>query len=171
MRFTTVYQGQSYGGSFLDTGSNAVYFLDSRTTGLTLCPDTADFYCPASPQSLSATHRGVNGTTGSVAFGVANADMLLGNLSFSVFSLLAGPNPGSFDWGLPFFFGRNVFTAIESQSTPMGFGPYWASRRRATFRDQSGLTVPTISPCMPRWFTWGSQRTSREHQATGGSSG
>jgi hypothetical protein len=124
--FTTVYQGQSYGGSFLDTGSNAVYFLDSRTTGLALCPDTADFYCPASPQSLSATHRGVNGTTGSVAFGVANADMLLGNLSFSVFSLLAGPNPGSFDWGLPFFFGRNVFTAIESQSTPMGFGPYWA---------------------------------------------
>jgi hypothetical protein len=124
--FTTVYQGQSYGGSFLDTGSNALYFLDSRTSGLPLCPDTADFYCPAAPQSLTATHRGVNGTTGAVPFGVANADTLLGNLSFSVFSLLAGPNPGSFDWGLPFFFGRNVFTAIESQNTPLGFGPYWA---------------------------------------------
>ena len=44
--FTTVYQGQSYGGSFLDTGSNGIYFLDSRTAGLPLCPDTADFYCP-----------------------------------------------------------------------------------------------------------------------------
>jgi len=124
--FTTVYQGQSYGGSFLDTGSNALYFLDSSTSGLPLCPDTADFYCPASPQSFSATHRGVNGTSGAVPFGVANADTLLGNLSLSVFSLLAGPNPGSFDWGLPFFFGRNVFTAIESQNTPLGFGPYWA---------------------------------------------
>jgi len=124
--FTTVYQGQSYGGSFLDTGSNGIYFLDSRTTGLALCSDAADFYCPATPQAMSATHRGANGTTGNVAFGVANADTLLANLSLSVFSLLAGPNPGSFDWGLPFFFGRNVFTAIESQSTPMGFGPYWA---------------------------------------------
>ena len=100
--FTTVYQGQSYGGSFLDTGSNALYFLDSRTTGLPLCPDTADFYCPAAPQSLSATHRGVNGTTGAVAFGVANADTLLGNLSFSVFSLLAGPKPGQLRLGLAF---------------------------------------------------------------------
>jgi hypothetical protein len=124
--FTTVYQGQSYGGSFLDTGSNGVYFLDSATTGLPTCPDNTDFYCPASPQLVSATHRGVNATTGGVTFGVANADTLLGNLSFSVFSTLAGQNPGSFDWGLPFFFGRNVFTAIESESTPAGVGPYWA---------------------------------------------
>jgi hypothetical protein len=124
--FTTIYQGQSYGGTFLDTGSNALYFLDSRTAGLALCPDTADFYCPTTPQSLTATHHGVNGTTSAVSFGVANADTLLGNLSFSAFSLLAGPNPGTFDWGLPFFFGRNVFTAIESQNTPLGFGPYWA---------------------------------------------
>jgi hypothetical protein len=124
--FTTVYQGQSYGGSFLDTGSNGIYFLDSRTTNLPTCADTADFYCPVSPQVFSATHRGVNGTTGVVPFGVANADTLLNNLSLSVFSMLAGPNPGSFDWGLPFYFGRNVFTAIESQSTPAGAGPYWA---------------------------------------------
>jgi hypothetical protein len=40
--------------------------------------------------------------------------------------MLAGPNSGTFDWGLPFFFGRNVFTAIESQNTPGGVGPYWA---------------------------------------------
>jgi Protein of unknown function (DUF3443) len=124
--FTTVYQGQSYGGSFLDTGSNGTYFLDSRTTGLPTCPDTADFYCPNTPQALSATHRGVNGKTAAVTFGVANADTQLGNLSLSVFPLLAGPNPGTFDWGLPFFFGKNVFTAIELQPTPGGTGPYWA---------------------------------------------
>jgi hypothetical protein len=124
--FTTVYQGQSYGGSFLDTGSNGIFFLDTSKTGLPLCTDASSFYCPTTAQALSATQRGVSGTTSTVAFGVANADMLLGNTLFSAFSMLAGPNTGSFDWGLPFFFGRNVFTAIESQSTPAGFGPYWA---------------------------------------------
>ena len=29
-------------------------------------------------------------------------------------------------WGLPFFFGRTVFTAIEGQTTPGGVGPYFA---------------------------------------------
>jgi hypothetical protein len=32
----------------------------------------------------------------------------------------------SFDWGLPFFYGRTVYTAIENQSTPAGVGPYFA---------------------------------------------
>jgi len=27
---------------------------------------------------------------------------------------------------LPFFFGRNVFTAVEGQSTPAGAGPFVA---------------------------------------------
>jgi hypothetical protein len=31
-----------------------------------------------------------------------------------------------FDWGLPFFFGRKVFTAIDSRATPAGIGPYYA---------------------------------------------
>jgi hypothetical protein len=33
---------------------------------------------------------------------------------------------GAFDWGLPFYFGRNVFTAIEGQSTSAGAGPFVA---------------------------------------------
>jgi hypothetical protein len=120
--FTTVYQGQSYGGSFIDSGSNGIFFLDSRTTGLPICADLPDFYCPNNPQAFSATNRGLNGTTGGVSFAVGNADTFVGN----VFVGLAGPNPGSFDWGLPFFFGRNVYTAIELQPTPAGVGPYWA---------------------------------------------
>ena len=61
-----------------------------------------------------------------IAFGVANADALFMNPALSAFSNLAGPNAGIFDWGLPFFYGRNVFFAIESQSTPAGPGPYVA---------------------------------------------
>jgi hypothetical protein len=44
----------------------------------------------------------------------------------SVFPTLGGPNPGTFDWGLPFFYGRHVFVAIEGAPTPGGTGPYWA---------------------------------------------
>jgi len=66
------------------------------------------------------------GASSTVKFAVQNADTLFSNQSAFVFPDLAGPNSGTFDWGLPFFFGRNVFTAIESASTPGGTGPYWA---------------------------------------------
>jgi hypothetical protein len=124
--FTTTYQGKSYSGSFFDTGSDALYFLDSSTTGLALCRDASFYYCPASPQNLSATIPTVNGAAETVSFSVANADTLFANPAFSAFSTLAGPNSGIFDWGLPFFYGRNVFFAIESQSTSAGLGPYVA---------------------------------------------
>jgi len=31
-----------------------------------------------------------------------------------------------FDFGLPFFFGRTVWTAIGGANTPLGPGPFWA---------------------------------------------
>lgn len=124
--FSTTFQGKPYGGAFIDTGSNGLFFLDAVTTGLTVCADSKDFYCPPATQAFSATLREANGISGNVTFSVANADQLLNNALLSAFPMLAGPNPGTFDWGLPFFFGRNVFTAIESQNTPAGFGPYWA---------------------------------------------
>jgi len=124
--FPTVYNGRSYSGSIFDTGSDALYFLDSRTAGLALCPDANYYYCPATPQNQTATVQGLNGKAGAVSFQVASADTLFANSVLSAFSNLAGPNPGQFDWGLPFFYGRNVFVGIESQSTPAGFGPFWA---------------------------------------------
>ena len=121
---TTVFGGQSYPSSFIDAGSNGVYFLDASTTGLPICSDNADFYCPAASQTLSATNRGANGATSAVNFNVGNADGF--NASFSAISEIAGPNPGGFDWGLGFFFGRSIYTAIEGSSTPAGQGPYFA---------------------------------------------
>ena len=121
---TTVFNGQSYGSSFIDSGSNGIFFLDSTTTGLPLCKTSTDFYCPTTPRSFSATHRGVNAATSAVTFSVGNVDALNGN--FTAFSEVAGPSPGNFDWGLSFFFGRTIFTAIEGQSTSGGLGPYFA---------------------------------------------
>ena len=126
--FTTSYNNQSYNQSFLDSGSNGLYFLTSGATGIAVCPDAPFFYCPGSTQNLSATNVGANGTSGAVSFSVANADDLFNaNPTATVFVNLAGPNSlAGFDWGLPFFFGRNVYTAIEGKSTPGGTGPYWA---------------------------------------------
>jgi hypothetical protein len=73
-----------------------------------------------------ATNMGTNGATGPVSFSVGNADSLTSNANNAAVPDLGGPFPGIFDWGLPFFFGRNVFTAIEGKSTPGGTGPYQA---------------------------------------------
>ncbi len=125
--FTTVFDNVTYeDASFLDSGSNAIYFLVANTTGLPICPDATFWYCPTTTQNLSATNKGANGATGSINFVVGNADTLTASDTTGVANGLAGPNPGSFDWGLPFFFGRKVYTAIEGQTTPAGAGPYWA---------------------------------------------
>jgi hypothetical protein len=32
----------------------------------------------------------------------------------------------TFDWGLPFYYGRTVYSAIENATTSVGTGPYVA---------------------------------------------
>jgi len=125
--FVTTFNGVAENQSFIDSGSNAFFFSDSA---ILPCSDLDDdFYCPGSTLNLSATNTGSTGTpSGTVSFGVANADNLFNNNpNANVFGQLAGPNTISgFDWGLPFFYGRNVYTAIQGASTPAGTGPYWA---------------------------------------------
>jgi hypothetical protein len=122
--FATVFNGQTYTSSFIDSGSNGIFFLDSAGAGLPDCKNSMGFYCPTTLTPLSATQRGLNGTTNAVAFNAGNVDRV--NATFSVFAEATGANPGGFDWGLPFFFGRTVFVAIAGQSTPGGTGPFWA---------------------------------------------
>ena len=122
--FSTTYKGQTY-PAFVDSGSNAYFFLDSNTTGLPTCPSNSGFYCPALTANLSATTFS-GSVSATINFSVSDADTLFSDSANAVFNTLGGPNSGMFDWGLPFFFGRNVYNAIESKSTPGGVGPYWA---------------------------------------------
>ncbi len=123
--FTTIYKNRVISRSFIDAGSNAFVFADEN---IPLC--ASGFYCPTATVNLSATNQGANGATSIVNFSVANADLLLANNpTFAAFNNLGARSPflaTSFDWGLPFFYGRNVFTAIEGKSTPAGNGPYFA---------------------------------------------
>lgn len=119
--------GMSYPQSYLDSGSNGNFYSSSITT----CPSPNDvWYCPSATVNENATLQGTNGTMGAAPFNVANADTLfMDNPTFTVFPELAGPGICtaqlcSLDFGLPFFFGRNVYTAIEDPTT--GQAPYFA---------------------------------------------
>ncbi|ANB76739.1 DUF3443 domain-containing protein [Paraburkholderia phytofirmans] len=126
--FTTVQNGTTYSSSILDSGSTGLFF---QTSALPVCasPNSA-YYCPVSAQSLSAMIQGANGTTSTVNFTVGNANTIAQTYSGdAALPLLAGPafvTSSIFDWGLPFFYGRNVYAAVEQQATPGGTGPYVA---------------------------------------------
>ena len=126
--FTTVYNGKSYSASFIDSGSNAIFFEDAGTPVCT-DPRATGFYCPAVAKNLSATIQGRNGRSVPVSFSLGNASALVkSNPGFAVLGSLGAPEIGAniFDWGLPFFYGRKVFVALDGASTPAGAGPYIA---------------------------------------------
>jgi hypothetical protein len=123
--FTVTYNGLSYPSSFIDSGSNGLFFLGSTSTGLPLCRSIPDFYCPVGERNLSISTTGSNNVSGEVTLRVANASALFDS-GHVVFDNVGGPYSNGFDLGLPFFFGRNVYVGIEKQNTPGGLGPYWA---------------------------------------------
>jgi hypothetical protein len=125
VEFNTSFNGQNY-PAFVDSGSNAYFFLDSATTSLPDCPaPNASFYCPGSNANLSAIVSS-GGSSETVKFTIGNANSMFSTSGTAVFPMLGGSNAGRFDWGLPFFFGRNVYTAINGKTTPAGQGPFWA---------------------------------------------
>ena len=116
---TTDFGGSQYGSSFIDSGSNGVFF---PSTTLAKC---GVWYCPSTPQTIAATIRSSSGAQSAVSFTVAQSTALFGTGNFA-FDNLAGAASGYFDWGLPFFYGRRVFTALAGRATPAGPGPYYA---------------------------------------------
>ncbi|MHB8741940.1 MAG: DUF3443 family protein [Sulfuricaulis sp.] len=121
--FQTTFNSVVMSNSFIDSGSNGLFFND---TSLATCSNNI-WYCPANdPTVLSATNAGATGSPSAVVnFSIDNLDNLAYN---AIAANIAGKgsSKAQFDWGLPFFFGRPVFTAISGASTPGGKGPYWA---------------------------------------------
>ncbi|MFL5812484.1 MAG: DUF3443 family protein [Bdellovibrionia bacterium] len=125
--FTTLFQGQSIPGSFIDSGSNGLYF--PNIANLPICSDDTHapgFYCPSSTQVLNASNLSEsNGSSAAVDFAIGNADGLAQG-SGTAFVELGGPASDTFDWGLPFFYGRAVFLGIEGKSSTLGSDRYIA---------------------------------------------
>jgi hypothetical protein len=126
--------------NFIDSGSNGFFFLDSATLinqfniSMPDCPSSSvaqGFYCPLSetPITVSLIGNTANqtpiGAARSITFNVGNGVTLIGSPN-TAFNDLGGDSSGNFDFGLPFFFGKSMYTAIEGQTTPAGTGPYFA---------------------------------------------
>ncbi|MGC0150844.1 DUF3443 domain-containing protein [Chromobacterium vaccinii] len=109
----TVYKGQTY-PSFIDSGSNILYFNDSAITTCTV--GGSSWYCPASQLNLSATLSS-GGSSSVVSFSLISATYL-NSSNYAAIPAIGAPVTGlfagSFDWGLPFFYGRSVFTRFNT---------------------------------------------------------
>ena len=126
--------GTELSTSFLDSGSNGL-FVNSSITRCS-APYSTSLYCPSTTQNGSATLEpgagvepgaGIVTITVSVTFSMTSAANL--NYNYAVlptFSGLVGYGT-TFDWGLPFFYGRTVAFGISNKVAPgMGTGPFYA---------------------------------------------
>ena len=120
--FKTTYQSTDMNSSFIDSGSNGLFFPDIGS----LIPNcTSGWYCPVSTMTINATNAGYSGTPSNpTSINLVNMD----NISNTAVAARVGADSGgttSFDWGLPFFFGHKVYTAIEGTDPSYTYG-YWA---------------------------------------------
>ena len=130
---TIVYKGQNLVESYIDSGSSDLFFVDSA---ITACTDKnlTGYYCPATPVSLALTVNGQNSGQSAVNLTLNSAQILL----TTPYSAIPGTgyNPSnsktlqapssSFDLGIPFFYGRKVYTAIEGRTAGGTVGPFIA---------------------------------------------
>jgi hypothetical protein len=124
---TTSFGGKTLSTSFIDTGSNGLYFDSSAITQCT-SGNLTGFYCPATASTLTATNVGANATRSTVSFSIDSASKQLSSAANTVFPQLAGTvnDSKTFDWGLPFFLGHRVFVGFEGKATGAVTGPFFA---------------------------------------------
>jgi hypothetical protein len=122
---TTTVGATTYTDSYIDSGSNALFFDDASVAQgcQSSAGSSGGWYCPPTVLRRTATITGATvaglpGNSGSVDYSVANADALFSASSVAFADLAGSVMQGSstFVWGLPFFFGRTVFTSIWGQA-------------------------------------------------------
>jgi hypothetical protein len=134
--FTTQYQGRAIINSAIDSGTNGYAFSDSTI------PTTGEWYTPASERSLSATMEATNGSGQpvTVPFSIGNAANAMATgyaaydnvgmylTGFPVYDVSTDTmlSEEGFLWGLPFFYGRSVYTVLENTKVGTQAGPFVA---------------------------------------------
>jgi hypothetical protein len=111
---TTTVDGQSFGQSYVDSGSNAFFFADASLSSK-CAGGGSRWYCPSKATTLSARLSDSSGASASVSFDIVNADGLFGSGNVAFSNLGASTTADVFVWGLPFFYGRKVYTSIWGQ--------------------------------------------------------
>jgi hypothetical protein len=129
---TVSFNSATFNQSFIDSGSSIFFFNDSAIAQCS-STDFNGFYCPASAFEGTASLMGNIAPINSYAFSfeIGNAQTLLDNATDAfAFDNLGGPETSSilsttqtFDVGLPFFYGKSVYTLFEGQTLNGATGP------------------------------------------------
>lgn len=149
--FTTTFTAYSPDpiGGFIDSGSSLFFFPTPTQQPLAgNMPDCSTIYgqdyeylyCPSTTQNITPTNQSFGGgtsagTTLPVSDGYTllnSGNMVLGELASTNIPPPTGPAPPpTFDYGLPYFYGRSIATGIEGMPadgsvSSFGTGPYFA---------------------------------------------
>lgn len=121
--FTTQYQGQVFSSSALDSGTNGFAFQDDSI------PTTSGWYTPSTAMNLAATMESSNGkgTPVNMPFTIDNAFRVSAN-GYAAYDNVGWYLSRSkmFMWGLPFFYGRSVYTTVGNGTIGKQSGPFVA---------------------------------------------
>jgi hypothetical protein len=120
---------RSYPQSFIDTGANAMFFDEPGLSQACAVSSgqPGSWYCPATTWRQTATLTGMGGASGTFELRVTNADALFNSGAAALATLggSAGQATQTFALGIPFFYGRTVFTSIWGQTLATN-GPWYA---------------------------------------------
>jgi hypothetical protein len=119
--------GLRFASSYLDTGTNGLFFNDGSVP---LCAAGNAWYCPPGARNASAVLSDGDQPAQDpvfVAFQVGNAEALFStqNTAFANAAGAAPPGSTTFAWGMPFFYGRQVYLSIWQQAGALD-GPWYA---------------------------------------------
>ena len=94
--------------------------------GLATCQAYPDWFCPAATTSLSAVNAATTGSpSDSVGYQVGSyLTIMIDQPEVYVSPAVGGPLAKYFDWGLPFFLGRDVFHWLEGSGNGTGAVAY-----------------------------------------------
>jgi len=117
--FKSTYNGVAYANSFVDSGSSDYFFYDAS---LTRCTTATGYYCPSSITTKTATFAPSSGSSSAsytASFSIANAETLFNTANYAfndsgVYQV--GSTTSGMDFGMPFFYGKNVFVKDETTS-------------------------------------------------------
>jgi hypothetical protein len=129
--FTANYNGSSTAlPSRIDSGTDSYAFNDPT---IPVCSATtagifAGYYCPASPpQNLMVvnTSAGTNNVSSTINFAITDpSSFVVGAAAF--IDLGGGGGSTRFTWGMPFFYGRNIYIGFDQRVAATYTGPFYA---------------------------------------------
>ena len=133
-RFTTLYAGQSFPDSSIDSGTGTLIVPDDT---LPRCPTMPWALCVAPAVTREAVMVGRDGGRTVLPFRVGDYRRIR-QRSFGAsaeIAVAAGPQSGAFVWGAPLFLGRHISIVLEGRTVPGAAGlkgPLYAIESRSS---------------------------------------